>query len=126
MAIRRAWLPRRMVSCSTAITFSRTGDSSVLQLSVRDIVEPGAGEVRVRVAVSGVNPTDWKRRSGAAGVAGLELDFPEVVPNQDGAGVVDAIGPNVTGLAVGDLVGFRQWSAAGRGRSHTGGGGAAG
>ena len=75
-----------------AITYSRTGDSSVLQLTERDVAEPGADEVRVRVMISGVNPTDWKRRAGAAGVAGLELDFPEVVPNQDGAGVVDAIG----------------------------------
>jgi NADPH2:quinone reductase len=87
-----------------AITYSRTGNSSVLQLTDRDVTEPGPGEVRVRVAVSGVNPTDWKRRSGNAGVAGLELDFPEVVPNQDGAGVVDAIGSGVTGLAVGDRV----------------------
>lgn len=84
-----------------AITYSRTGDSSVLQLTDRDVAEPGAGEVRVRVALSGVNPTDWKRR---AGNTGQELGFPELVPNQDGAGVVDAIGPDVTGLAVGDRV----------------------
>lgn len=87
-----------------AITYSRTGDSSVLQLTERDVAEPGADEVRVRVMISGVNPTDWKRRAGAAGVASLELDFPEVVPNQDGAGVVDAIGADVTGFAVGDRV----------------------
>ncbi|UMB70420.1 NADPH:quinone reductase [Mycobacterium paraterrae] len=85
-----------------AITYSRTGDSSVLQLTDRDIAEPGAGEVRVRVALSGVNPTDWKRRSGAT--SGHQLEFPELVPNQDGAGVVDAIGPDVAGLAVGDRV----------------------
>ena len=84
-----------------AITYSRTGDSSVLQLTDRDVAEPGAGEVRVRVAISGVNPTDWKRR---AGNAGQELEFPELVPNQDGAGVVDAIGPDVTRVAVGDRV----------------------
>jgi NADPH:quinone reductase len=87
-----------------AITYSRTGDSSVLQLVDRDVPKPGTGEVRVRVVVSGVNPTDWKRRSGNAGVAGLEMDFPEVVPNQDGAGVVDAIGADVTGLSVGERV----------------------
>lgn len=85
-----------------AITFSRTGDSSVLQLSDRDVPEPGTGEVRVRVVLSGVNPTDWKRRSGATPGQGLE--FPELVPNQDGAGVVDAIGAEVTDLAVGDRV----------------------
>jgi NADPH2:quinone reductase len=41
-----------------AISYSTTGDSSVLELVDRDIREPGQGEVRVRVAVSGVNPTD--------------------------------------------------------------------
>ncbi|BBZ28874.1 NADPH:quinone reductase [Mycolicibacterium madagascariense] len=85
-----------------AITYSRTGDSSVLRVTERDVAEPGAGEVRVRIALSGVNPTDWKRRAGSG--AGQELEFPEVVPNQDGAGVVDAIGPDVTALAVGDRV----------------------
>ncbi len=58
--------------------------------------------MRVRVVVSGVNPTDWKSRDG--GAPGQELPFPEVVPNQDGAGVIDAVGPGVTDLAVGDRV----------------------
>ena len=49
---------------------------------------------------AGVNPTDWKFRAGGMG----ELAFPEIVPGQDGAGVVDAIGPDVTDLAVGDRV----------------------
>jgi NADPH2:quinone reductase len=50
--------------------------------------------------VSGVNPTDWKSRSGSFGVtlAGA------TVPNQDGAGVVDEIGPGVDGLGAGDRV----------------------
>ncbi|MGA9869895.1 MAG: alcohol dehydrogenase catalytic domain-containing protein, partial [Rhodococcus sp. (in: high G+C Gram-positive bacteria)] len=83
-----------------AITYSRTGDSSVLNLVERDIPEPGPGEVRVKVVVSGVNPTDWKSRSGATG----QLAFDEVVPNQDGAGIVDAVGTGVDGLAAGDRV----------------------
>lgn len=83
-----------------AITYSQTGDTSVLNYVDRDIAEPGSGEVRVKVVVSGVNPTDWKNRSGATG----ELAFDEVVPNQDGAGVIDAAGPDVEGLAVGDRV----------------------
>jgi NADPH:quinone reductase len=58
--------------------------------------------VLVRVEISGVNPTDWKRRAGTA--AGQALDFAEIVPNQDGAGVVDAVGPGVHDLAVGDRV----------------------
>jgi NADPH:quinone reductase-like Zn-dependent oxidoreductase len=48
----------------------------------------GCCEVRVRVSVSGVNPTDWKQRRGG-------LAFPEVVANQDGSGTVDPVGPGV-------------------------------
>ncbi len=81
-----------------AIVYSATGPSSVLTPVDRDIAAPGPGEVRIRVAVSGVNPTDWKAR--AAG----DLPFPEVVPNQDGAGTVDAVGEGVTGLSEGDRV----------------------
>lgn len=83
-----------------AIVYSRTGDSSVLELSEREIAEPGPGELRVRVAVSGVNPTDWKSRRGMGAAAASARS----VPNQDGAGVVDAVGPGVTGFTVGDRV----------------------
>jgi NADPH2:quinone reductase len=68
----------------------------------RDLTEPGPGEVRVRVVVSGVNPTDWKSRLGSGD--GAAPPFPEVTPNQDGAGVVDALGEGVLDLAVGDRV----------------------
>ncbi|PJJ63376.1 NADPH:quinone reductase [Compostimonas suwonensis] len=84
-----------------AIVHDRPGDASVLHLVEREIPQPAAGEVRVRVVVSGVNPTDWKSRSAPAGDPRGEIEF---VPNQDGAGVVDAIGPDVAGLAVGDRV----------------------
>jgi NADPH:quinone reductase len=83
-----------------AIVYSRTGDSSVLELSERDIAEPRPGELRVRVVVSGVNPTDWKARRGSGSAAASAAS----VPNQDGAGVVDAVGEGVTGFAVGDRV----------------------
>ncbi|MET0448174.1 MAG: NADPH:quinone reductase [Aeromicrobium sp.] len=84
-----------------AIVYSQTGAPSVLDLVEREPGEPGAGEVRVRVVVSGVNPTDWKSRSAGDGEP---TPFPEVVPNQDGSGVVDAVGPGVEDLAVGDRV----------------------
>jgi NADPH2:quinone reductase len=58
--------------------------------------------VRVRIVVSGVNPTDWKHRKG--GSPGEELEFAEVVPHHDGAGVVDALGAGVSELSVGDRV----------------------
>ncbi|MGU3409287.1 NADPH:quinone reductase [Microbacterium sp. M1A1_1b] len=85
-----------------SIVYSQPGDSSVLSLVDRDLPEPAAGEVRVRVVVSGVNPTDWKARAG--GTYGDGLPFPEITPNQDGAGVVDAVGPGVDEFAVGDRV----------------------
>ncbi|WP_411699073.1 NADPH:quinone reductase [Conyzicola sp.] len=81
-----------------AIVYSRTGASSVLSLVDREVATPGPGEVRVRIEVSGVNPTDWKARAGDS------IAFAEVVPNQDGAGVVDAVGEGVTGVEVGDPV----------------------
>jgi NADPH2:quinone reductase len=59
------------------------------------------------VRVSGVNPTDWKARRGSGGG---QLAFPEVVPNQDGAGTIDAVGDGVDALRVGDRVWL--WEAA--------------
>ena len=87
-----------------AVTYSARGGSDVLTLVDRDEPHAGAGEVRVRIHVSGVNPTDWKaRRSGGP------LAQPQV-PDQDGAGVIDEIGAGVDDLAVGDRVWV--WDAA--------------
>ena len=83
-----------------AVVYTESGDSSVLELVERDAPEPGPGEVRVRIVRAGVNPTDWKFRAGGMG----KLAFPEIVPGQDGAGDVVAVGPGVTDLAVGDRV----------------------
>jgi len=85
-----------------AIVYTTTGDPEVLTLIDRPVPDPGPGEVRIRVAVSGVNPTDWKARRGAG--PGRPTPFPEVVPNQDGAGVVDEVGPGVQGLRAGQRV----------------------
>jgi NADPH:quinone reductase len=90
-----------------SIVYSETGDPSVLRLVDREIPEPGPGEVRVRVIVSGVNPTDWKNRSADA------MPFPEVTPHHDGAGFIDAVGSDVAGHAVGDRV-WTYMAAAGR------------
>ncbi|MET4782622.1 NADPH:quinone reductase [Glaciihabitans sp. UYNi722] len=84
------------------IIYTETGGPSVLHLVDRDPIEPAAGEVRVQLAVSGVNPTDWKSRAGAARIQGLP--FAEIVPNLDGAGTIDAVGADVTDLTVGDRV----------------------
>ncbi|MBK5239555.1 MAG: NADPH:quinone reductase, partial [Actinomycetales bacterium] len=77
--------------------YRETGTPEVLHLVERDMQSPTEGEVRVRVIVSGVNPTDWKSRRGAK--EGEALPFAEVVPNQDGSGIVDAVGEGVTEFA---------------------------
>ena len=84
-----------------AVTYRETGPSSVLQVVERDVQDPGPGEVRVRLARSGVNPTDWKFRSG--GMPG-GMAYDEITPGQDGAGIVDAVGAGVEDVQVGDRV----------------------
>jgi NADPH2:quinone reductase len=90
-----------------AVTYSSTGPSDVLELVERDEPHPARGEVRVRIHVSGVNPTDWKARRG--GSESQTLPRPQV-PNQDGAGVVDEVGEDVKEFAAGDRVWV--WDAA--------------
>jgi len=84
-----------------AIVYSETGPSSVLRLVEREIPTPGPGELRVRLARAGVNPTDWKARAGGTYAA---LPYDEITPGQDGAGVVDAVGEGVLGFGVEDRV----------------------
>ncbi|MFI6121535.1 NADPH:quinone reductase [Streptomyces sp. NPDC051064] len=81
------------------------GGPEVLQLVERPVPEPGPGEVRVRVHVSGVNPTDWRSRRRE-----LPPGMSEQVPHQDGAGVIDAVGPQVDPSRVGQRVWI--WEAA--------------
>lgn len=68
---------------------------------------PGAGEVRVRLQWSGVNPSDVKAR---AGLRSKTLAFPRIVPHSDGMGIVDAVGPGVDAARVGQRVWI--WNAA--------------
>lgn len=91
-----------------AIVHERTGGPEVLRLVERDAPEPADGEVVVRMAVSGVNPTDWKTRAGKQ--PGDPLAFRAVVPNQDGAGTIVAVGPGVDPGRVGERVWV--WEAA--------------
>ena len=90
-----------------AVVSSQADGPDVLRLVERPVPKPGPGEVRVVVQVSGVNPTDWKARRG-------ELAFPEVVPNQDGAGTIDAVGEGVGASRVGERVwvGEAAWQRA--------------
>jgi NADPH2:quinone reductase len=81
-----------------AISYTQSGGPDVLQLGDRPTPEPGPGEVRVRLARSGVNPTDWKSRSTADPGPGGK------VPNQDGAGTIDAVGEGVDPVLRGERV----------------------
>ena len=63
---------------------------------------PSAGEVRMRVAFSGVNPGDVKKREDAFGVG---MPYPRVIPHSDGSGTVDAVGDGVSR----EWVGRRVW-----------------
>jgi NADPH2:quinone reductase len=88
-----------------AMVYTSNGDPDVLQLVERDTPEPGPGEVRVRVAYSGINPTDWKaRRTRPVGPAGFQI------PDQDGSGVIDAVGNGVDPAVLGQRVWL--WEAA--------------
>jgi NADPH2:quinone reductase len=87
-----------------AITYTEPGGPDVLQLTERPVPEPGPGEVLVRVAFSGVNPTDWKTRTTG------RPDPHGQVPNQDGSGTVEAVGRGVDPVLVGERVWI--WEAA--------------
>lgn len=85
----------------TAVVYSEIGGPEVLRLVEFDAEQPGAGQVRIAVRAAGVNPIDWKLRAGlrGPGVAGE----PQRV-GSDAAGVVEALGEGVQGVAVGDEV----------------------
>jgi NADPH:quinone reductase-like Zn-dependent oxidoreductase len=86
----------------SACVITEYGPPSVLEWKEVPVPEPGEGQVRIRVRVSGVGPTDLKIRRGD-----LKAIFPLPEPAVLGfetAGVVDAIGSEVSGVAVGDEV----------------------
>jgi NADPH2:quinone reductase len=93
-----------------AALYRRTGPSSVLSVEEIATPGPGPGQVRVKVLFSGVNPTDWKTRSGATG--GGPDGFQ--VPHHDGSGVIDALGEGVTDRDVGQRVWVYQAAHANR------------
>src|SRR5487761_1072175 len=85
-----------------ACWYEKTGPArEVLILGEMPAPEPGPGEVRVKIAVSAVNPSDTKGRSGWRG---RPVAFPRVVPHQDGAGTIDKIGSGVDPKRVGERV----------------------
>lgn len=85
-----------------AAYYERTGPAAeVLTLGDLPTPTPGAGEVRVKLAWSGVNPSDVKSR---AGLRSKVLAFPRIVPHSDGSGVIDAVGDGVDRARIGERV----------------------
>lgn len=84
-----------------AAYYERQGKASeVLVVGELPTPEPGPGEVRVAVYVSGLNPTDIKARTGFSS----EMGYPRIIPHQDGAGVIDAVGEGVDTSRIGERV----------------------
>ena len=79
--------------------------AEVLEVGEIETPLPQPGEVRIRIAASGINPTDVKKRQGA------DLEFPQIVPHSDGAGQIDAVGDGVPKSRIGERVWtiFGQW-----------------
>ena len=74
--------------------------ADVLHVGEIETPRPGPGEVRVRLATSGVNPSDVKSRAGTA----RKIAFPRVIPHSDGAGEIDQVGEGVPPARVGERV----------------------
>lgn len=98
-----------------AARYDRYGPAAdVLRVEEIERPEPGPGEVRVRLQVSGINPTDWKSRAGATPrpIDGFQI------PHHDGAGVIDMVGEGVDPARNGERVWIwfaasaRRWGTA--------------
>lgn len=74
----------------------------VLVLGNMSDPRPGAGEVRIRIAFSGINPGDVKKREDAFG---LGMPYPRVIPHSDGSGTIDVVGEGVSR----EWIGRRVW-----------------
>src|ERR1700723_1264261 len=81
-----------------AVWYERVGAATDV-LSFGEMPTPlaGPGEVRIRLEASGVNPADVGRRAGSY----RPMEFPRVIPNSDGGGIVDQVGDGVPRLQVG-------------------------
>ena len=96
-----------------AAFYTRLGPAAeVLQVAELADPEPAAGEVRVRLEWSGVNPSDVKSRRGLRSPV---MPFARVIPHSDGAGIIDAVGEGVSRSRIGQRV--WTWNAA-WGRPH--------
>src|SRR5690349_6327744 len=84
-----------------AVYYERNGAArEVLTVGEVQTPRPGPGEVRVKLAASGVNPSDVKSRKGST----RKIAFPRVVPHSDGAGIIDDVGDGVPKSRIGERV----------------------
>ncbi|MFI6858461.1 NADP-dependent oxidoreductase [Streptomyces sp. NPDC050421] len=88
---------------SKAYVFTRNGGPEVEALVDQDMPAPGPGELLVAVRAAGVNPVDWKLRTGYTRPGSAPQPFPTVF-GSEAAGVVEATGPGVEGFVAGDEV----------------------
>ena len=85
-----------------AVWYERQGaPKDILVVGEMPTPEPGQGEVRIRIAASGINPGDLKKRQDAFG---LGMSYPRVIPHSDGAGVIDRVGDGVATARVSERV----------------------
>src|SRR3954447_24663361 len=85
-----------------AAWYERSGPAAeVLQIGQMADPQPGPGEVRVRITVSGINPGDTKKRGDWVGYG---MPYRRVIPHSDGAGVIDAVGDGVAAARIGERV----------------------
>src|SRR5262249_53619628 len=84
-----------------AAFYEKNGSAAdVLRVDEVDTPVPARGEVRVRLATSGVKPSDVKSREGRT----RKIAYPRVVPHSDGAGTIDMVGEGVSPSRVGERV----------------------
>ncbi len=83
------------------VVFDEFGGPEVMHVVEEPVVEPAAGEVRVRIEAFAVNPLDLMMRSGTSPAP---VPLPHARLGVEGTGVVDALGPGTTGLEIGDPV----------------------
>jgi NADPH2:quinone reductase len=84
-----------------AAYYDKNGPAAdVLHVGEMETPTPGQGEVRVKLATSGVNPSDVKSREGRT----RKIAYPRVVPQSDGAGTIDMVGDGVATTRVGERV----------------------
>src|ERR1700712_4750840 len=81
-----------------AARFSRFGGPEVLEIVDLPDPRPAVGEIRIKVRAAGVNASDWKKRQGL-----MDQELPQTL-GYEAAGIVDELGGDVPGVAVGDRV----------------------